>query len=64
MKITRHITAGKIADYLDGELREAELVHWAEQTMMEAAFQPADAELLSEITGRLGLADVAELGLR
>lgn len=32
--------------------------------MMDADFEPADAELLADIIGRLGLADVAEFGLR
>ncbi len=37
----------------------------AERAMMdEEKFEPADAELLSDIIGRLGLADVAEFGLR
>ncbi len=32
--------------------------------MMDEEFGSADAELLSDIIGRLGLADVAEFGLR
>ena len=64
MKITRQITADKIADYLHGKLSQAELVDWAERAMMDAEFEAADAELLSDIIGRLGLADVAEFGLR
>ena len=32
--------------------------------MMEGEFDRADSDLLSEIVGRLGLADVAEFGLR
>jgi len=31
---------------------------------MDEEFEPADAELLPDIIGRLGLADVAEFGLR
>jgi hypothetical protein len=42
----------------------AELVDWAERAMMEADFDEADTEVLSEIIGRLGLADVGEFGLR
>lgn len=64
MKITRQITADKIADYLHGKLSQAELVDWAERAMIDAMFEPTDAELLSDIIGRLGLADVAEFGLR
>lgn len=64
MKVTRQITADKIADYLHGKLSQAELVDWAERATMEAEFEPPDTELLSDIIGRLGLADVAEFGLR
>ena len=46
--------------------------HWAERAMMDEEFEPADAELLSDIIGRLGLPEpalseaerVAEFGLR
>ena len=64
MKITRQDVADKIADYLHGKTRQADLVDWAERAMMDAEFHEADAELLSETVGRLGLADVAEFGLR
>ena len=64
MGITRQIAADKIADYLHGKVSQAELVDWAEDAMMEADFDEADTEALSEIVGRLGLADVAEFGLR
>ena len=36
----------------------------AEHAMMDGEFDDADNNLLSEIVGRLGLADVAEFGLR
>lgn len=64
MKITREIVADKIAGYLHGKTSQAELVDWAERSMMDADFDAADAEVLAEIIGRLGLADVAEFGLR
>jgi hypothetical protein len=64
MKITRATTADKLSDYLHGKITQAELVDWAERAMMDADFQPADADLLADIIGRLGLADVAEFGLR
>jgi hypothetical protein len=64
MKVTRQITADKIADYLRGKLSQAQLVDWAEDAVMDAEFEPPDTELLSDIIGRLGLADVAEFGLR
>ena len=64
MKITRQVAADKIADYLHGKLSQTELVDWAERAMMDAEFDDADIEVLSDIIGRLGLADVAEFGLR
>ena len=64
MKITRQLAAEKIADYLHGKVSQAELVDWSERAMMDAEFDDADTEILSEIIGRLGLADVAEFGLR
>jgi hypothetical protein len=64
MKITRQIVADKIAGYLHGKLSQADLVDWAERAIMDADFNEADTEILSEIVGRLGLADVAEFGLR
>jgi hypothetical protein len=64
MKVTRQIAAEKIADYLHGKVSQAELVDWSERAMMDAEFDDADTEILSEIIGRLGLADVAEFGLR
>ena len=64
MKITRQLVAEKIADYLYGKVTQAELVDWAERAMMDADFDDADADLLTDVVGRLGLAYVAEFGLR
>ena len=64
MKITRQTVADKITDYLHGKLSQAELVDWAERAMMDADFDEAETNLLTNIVGRLGLADVAEFGLR
>lgn len=64
MNITRQIVANKIADYLHGKVSQAELIDWAKRAMMDADFDEADTEILADIVGRLGLADVAEFGLR
>jgi hypothetical protein len=64
MKITRQIAAEQITGYLHGKISQAEPVDWAERAMMDAEFDEADTEVLSDIIGRLGLADVAEFGLR
>ena len=64
MKISRQTVADKITDYLHGKVSQAELVDWAEQAMMDEDFEETDMDLLSDIVGRIGLADVAEFGLR
>jgi len=62
--ITRQIVADKIADYVHGKVTQAELVDWAERAMMDADFDEADTDLLTDFVGRLGLADATEFGLR
>jgi hypothetical protein len=64
MKITRQTVADKITDYLHDKVSQAELVDWAERALMDADFEETDIDVLSDIIGRLGLADVAEFGLR
>ena len=64
MTVNRQIVAEKLGTYLHGQLSQAQLVDWAERAMLDADFADADAELLANIVGRLGLADVAEFGLR
>ena len=57
MKITRQIVADKIAHYLHDKVSQAELVDWAERAMMDADFDESEIELLTDIVGRLGLAE-------
>jgi hypothetical protein len=64
MNITRQIVSEKIADYLHGQLRQTDLVDWAEGAMIDAEFDEPDSSVLSEIIDRLARADVAEFGLR
>ena len=64
MKVTRNTVAEKLAAYLQGRVSQAELVDWAERAMVDGDFEALHIELLSDIVGRLGLADVAEFGLR
>lgn len=64
MKVTRQTVADKLAAYLHGQVSQADLVAWAEHAMMDTDFDERDAELLADVVGRLGLADVAEFGLR
>jgi hypothetical protein len=64
MKTTRATVTKKLTAHLQGRLPLAALVDWAERAMMETDFEAHDADLLADIVGRLGLADVAEFGLR
>ncbi len=63
MKISRQRVAQKIIDYLLHRTTLAELVDWAESAMMEGDFEEKDVELLREIVGRMGLADVRAFGI-
>ena len=53
--ITRQDVANKLIDYLYYRMSLAELVHWAEQVMMEEEFDERDLSLLRDIVARLGL---------
>ena len=64
MKVTRQIVADKIADYLHGKVSQAELVDWAERTDDGRRLRRSRYRSFTDIVGRLGLADVAEFGLR
>ncbi len=63
MKISREEVAQKLIDYLHHRITLAELVDWAESTMMEADFNEKDYETLRDIVSRLGLADVKAFGM-
>lgn len=63
MTITRQSVADKIAAYLHREISVAQLVDWAEQAMMDGEFVEADAETLSAVVARLGVADTRAFGL-
>ena len=63
MEISRQEVAQKLIDYLHHRITVAELVDWAESTMMEADFDERDYETLRDIVSRLGLADVKAFGM-
>ena len=50
--------ARNLTDYLQHRITIAELVNWAENAVMEEPFDDDDGDLLRDIVGRLGLADV------
>ena len=63
MKVSRQIVARKMAAYLRHRISLKTLVDWAELAIMDARFDEDDAEVLRDVVGRLGLADVREFGL-
>ncbi|HHW41756.1 MAG TPA: hypothetical protein GXX19_11540 [Syntrophomonadaceae bacterium] len=63
MKLTRNKLAQKLIDYLYHRITLADLVDWAEMSMMESDFDEKEYETIREIVGRLGLADVKAFGL-
>lgn len=63
MTITRDTVASKLGDYLHGDTNLAALVDWAESVMLEGDFPEGQEDVLADIVGRLGLADVKAFGL-
>jgi len=63
MKVSRREVAQKLKDYLHHRITLAELVDWAESTMMDADLDEKDYETLRDIVSRLGLADVKAFGM-
>jgi cobyrinic acid a,c-diamide synthase len=63
MTITRQTVADKIAAYLHHEITLAQLVDWAEQSLMDGEFDERDAKTISSVIARLGVADVRAFGL-
>lgn len=61
--ITRQNVANKLIDYLYYRISLTDLVHWAEQVMMEEELDEQDLILLREIVARLGLSDTIAFGL-
>jgi len=63
MTITKQSVAGKIAAYLHHEITPAQLVDWAERALMDGEFAERDANTISTVVARLGVADVRAFGL-
>lgn len=63
MAITRDIVARQLGNYLHGAIDLSELVDWAENVMQNGDFPAGEEDLLSDVVGRLGLADVRAFGL-
>ena len=63
MTITKQTVADQIAAYLHHEISLAQLVDWAERALMDGEFADRDAQTLSSVIARLGVADVRAFGL-
>ena len=63
MRVNRQMVARKLMDYLYHRITLAELVDWAEWAMLDADFDTRDLNLLREVVGKLGLADVRAFGM-
>jgi len=63
MTLTRQVAAQKLVAYLHHDITAAQLVDWAEMTMMDEEFDEEHCELLRDIISRIGLADVRAFGL-
>jgi hypothetical protein len=63
MTITKQTVAGQIAAYLHHELSLAQLVAWAEQSLLDGEFAEGEAGTISVVVARLGVADVRTFGL-
>jgi len=61
--ITRQRVADKLAAYLQHELSLADLVTWAESTLMEGEFESDHLTAIRDVVARLGVADVRAFGL-
>lgn len=63
MKITRRVVRDRLLAYLNRSITLAQLVGWAEDALCDGEMDAGDAELLTQIVARLGLADVRAFGL-
>lgn len=63
MVITKKTVTDQILKYINRKISLDDLVDWAENAIQEADFDKHDVNLLRDIVGRLGLADVKEFGL-
>ncbi len=61
--ITRQTVGEKLEAYLNEEMTLAQLGDWAENAMIDEEFEDAHIELLSDVVGRIGVADVESFKL-
>jgi hypothetical protein len=63
MTITKQTVAEQIAAYLHHDITLGQLVDWSERAIMDGDLAEGEAEILSRVIARLGLADVRAFGL-
>ena len=63
MTITKQTVADQIAAYLHHEITLAQLVDWSESALMDGELAERDAQTVSSVIARLGVADVRTFGL-
>jgi hypothetical protein len=61
--ITKETVASRLSDYLNHRLTLPQLVNWSENAWMDGDLAPDEVELLADVLGRLGVADVRQFGL-
>ena len=63
MVITNHVVAEKLTAYLHHRITLAQLVHWAENAMLDDEFANENSDATRDVVARLGVADVRAFGL-
>jgi cobyrinic acid a,c-diamide synthase len=63
MTITKQTVANQIAAYLRHEISLAQLVDWSENALLDGELAERDAQTVSSVIARLGVADVRAFGL-
>ena len=63
MPITKEVLGEKLLQYINREIPLTELIDWAENMISEGEFEASASELIRDVLGHIGLADVKEFGL-
>ncbi len=63
MLLTKQTAAQKLTTFLHHEISLAQLVDWAETTLLDGEFADHDADALRFVVSRLGVADIRAFGL-
>lgn len=61
--VTKQVVAGALLSYLQHQIVLTDLVDWAEGALLEADFPDEELVVLTQVLGRLGVADVKAFGL-